>query len=167
LTSDGLPAFISTDTTKRAELASQVKKDNYILGKTTHGIGYYHIETKLAHEILFKRVFRRIQNLEADIACGKCCFQGYTSDMKRKEKELVAMKEADAVLRERMRAAKPAGRQATDATNQSYYGANGLWLYPVGFYDCVGGACGGHVACNVGGGCGGSACGAACGGGKI
>lgn len=171
LTSDGKPAFIATGTTKKLQLRSQLKRTNYVLGRTNNGIGYYHIETKDANEILYIRVMRRTRALESDIACARACCQGDSALTKQKETQLTQMHEAKKVLSERCKATKPVGRtrDAASATTDSspYYDSGGVWLYPIGLYDCAGGACGGAIVCSGGGGCGGSACGAACGGGKI
>jgi hypothetical protein len=158
--SDGAQAFIATNTSRKDELKTKEHRDAYVLGRTANGIGYYHMETRDAHEILHQRVVRRIKRLETDIACAQCCFLG---NKPMKEKELAQMTEVRDVLAARKKASKPSGNpRNTSSGDDTYYGADGLWLYPFIMYDCAGGACGGGVA---GTGCGGSACGAgACGG---
>jgi hypothetical protein len=52
---------------------------NYILGKTPNGVGYFHLETRDAQEILYARVRHRIQTMKWDIACQKAGCHGITT----------------------------------------------------------------------------------------
>eukprot|EP00547_Thalassionema_nitzschioides_P007452 CAMPEP_0194200814 /NCGR_PEP_ID=MMETSP0156-20130528/1268_1 /TAXON_ID=33649 /ORGANISM="Thalassionema nitzschioides, Strain L26-B" /LENGTH=548 /DNA_ID=CAMNT_0038925867 /DNA_START=152 /DNA_END=1798 /DNA_ORIENTATION=+ len=180
--SSGEPAFIPTNTTLRHQLRSLEYRENYVLGKTTNGIGYWHCETKDFHNILYLRVKRRIQLLESDIACSRACC-GATSEIVRKETELTGMHEVQKVIMKRMLASKPSGviegipqkirdnnNQGSNTGSHAYYDNHtGVWMYPPYLYDNCGGACGGNVVCtgygDGGGGCGGSACGGGHGGG--
>jgi hypothetical protein len=160
-TSEGLPAFIPTNTRMKSELMTRERKDDYVLGKTANGTGYFHLETKDAQEILFRRVDRQISALESEIACDQCCCE-LANNVKTKEDKLNKMKDVRSVLAGRMSAARPHGEVRTSSSrnvDDPYYGNGGVWLYPAFVYDSAGGACGGTVVCNGAGGCGGSACG--------
>jgi hypothetical protein len=160
-TSEGLPAFIATNTRMKSELMTKERKDDYVLGKTANGTGYFHLETKDAQEILFRRVDRQMRALESEIACDQCCCE-LAKNIKSKEDKLDKMKEVRSVLAARMTAARPSGEVRNPPgrnIDDTYYGNGGVWLYPAFVYDSAGGACGGTVVCNGAGGCGGSACG--------
>lgn len=149
LTSEGLQAFVPTNTTTRVQLKSMDKKENYVLGKTNNGTGYFHLETVDAHEIMLKRVQRQIQKLESDIACGHaCCFYS-ASKMTSKEQELRNLMELKGVIQARVNSPKPNGRPSSDATTTNrdtdYYDGTGVWLYPPFIWDGCGGACGGKL----------------------
>ena len=76
LTSEDLQAFIATNTKLMSELKTKEHIDNYVLGKTANGTGCFHLETKDVQEIRYKRVCRRINHLESEIACDQCCCAG-------------------------------------------------------------------------------------------
>jgi hypothetical protein len=165
-TSEGLPAFIATNTRSKSELKKKERMNHYVLGKTANGIGYFHLETKDAHQILHTRVCRRINQLESEIAFDQCCC---TAEYvwQPKEAQLAEMKEVRYVLSARLVSTRPFGelqaridsRRSSNMDNNRYYGGDGIWLYPAFMYNCAGGACGGGVVCSGAGACGGSACG--------
>lgn len=159
---------------------SNQQKDDYIFGKGILGIGYYHISTKQAYEILMTRVGRKISAREADlsfISCWTCICPGGGGCNNKKEEaqaELADLTEIQGVLQARYRADAPLGvvglpdevTKNKERVNR-YYDENGLWLFPVGFYG-AGGGCGAEISnLGWGGGCGGGgACGSGgCGGG--
>ena len=174
-TSTGEVAFLPTNTQRKRDLAGLPKKDNYVLGKTSHGVGFYHLETKEAHVIMIKRMTSQTRKMESDLACDRCLSCGGSgAAFEARERKLEESREALAVMVDRLEASKPSGsrgrRNKNNNNNNSggdsaYYDSTGAWLYPAYVWDAGGGACGGDVACS-GGGCGGSACGGGgCGGG--
>jgi hypothetical protein len=158
LTSKGLPAFIPTNTRKKFELTNRERRDDYVLGRTSNGIGYFHLETLDAQAILYTRVSQRINKLKSEIAWEMgCCGSNNKSKIARLNQELNEMLKVQSILLERKNARAPWGptqntRSEGDADSR-FIGADGVWLYPDVLYNCAGGACGGTVAC------GGSACG--------
>ena len=167
VTSDGSPAFIPTNTTNRGQLKRAAKENNYILGRADGKVGYFHMETKEAHEILTARIESRIQNLESDIAMSKCCC-GSPQTISRMEDQLKEFNDIYNVEKARLSADKPHGTVSSRRTDDSaYYAMGGYWLYPETLWLAGGGACGGGVACHDfgGGGCGGGGCGGGGGGG--
>jgi hypothetical protein len=129
-TSEGLPAFIPTNTRMKSELMTRERKDDYVLGKTANGTGYFHLETKDAQEILFRRVDRQISALESEIACDQCCCE-LANNVKTKEDKLNKMKDVRSVLAGRMSAARPHGEVRTSSSrnvDDPYYGNGGVWL---------------------------------------
>jgi Glycine-rich domain-containing protein-like len=162
LTSEGWPAFIPTNTRNKAQLKSQERRTNYVLGKTSNGTGYFHLETLDAQVILYSRVSMKIAKLKSEIAWEQGCCGNDPGRIARLEKELNEMLKVQSILSERKNASAPRGPTSTttseSATDTRYIGTDGVWLYPTVLYDCAGGACGGTVACS-GAACGGSACG--------
>ena len=162
--SDGMRAFIPTNTRYRLELASKPQREKYILGKAVRRVGYFHLETKEAQSIICKRLRGKIAHLQRDIAMTKCCC-GSSDSIAIKEARLRELNELWNIANARRNASKPSGAVGITSSNQNnarnYYD-DGFWLYPVILWDGCGGACGGVVACNAGGagGCGG-ACGSA------
>ena len=169
-TSTGERAFIPTGTQYRRDLKDLPKRENYVLGRTSGAVGYFHLETKQAHEIMVQRITRTTRRMESNLACDKCLRCGSSRGFERRERELEESREALEVMKDRLRASKPSGsrgRRNDSSTSDggAYYDSTGTWLYPDVVWDAAGGACGGDAACS-GGGCGGSACGGGgCGGG--
>ena len=190
-TSDGKAAFIPSDTKYRRELRELGRMDDYVLGKpeypATSKAGYYHFETREAHQILRSRVKGRVQRTKQYIAeLQGCCGGGTPSLIAHHEKTLQQLEEMLLILDERVKSKGPSSKltrdlaKSTEAdekpTDRSFYGENGVWLYPPILWTGTGGACGGAVACSgaqyadggaacAGGGCGGGGCGGGgCGG---
>ena len=165
-TSDGQRSFIPTNTKYRRELKELERKEDYILGKPSANgqAGYYHIETKDAHEIIRARVQACIKRTKGGIAQLECCC-GSKTDIARKEKKLRDQEAVLAVVEERLRSKGPSSKitknKDRDTGGHQYYDTSGAWLYPPVFWGGAGGACGGAVVCS-GGAC---TAGAACGGG--
>ena len=162
LTSKGLPAFIPTNTRNRAQLQNKERRTNYVLGRTSNGTGYFHLETLDAQSILYNRVSKRISKLKSEIAWEQGCCGNDPRRIAKLENELNEMLRVQSILYKRKNARAPWGPTETtrseSATDTRFIGVDGVWLYPNVLYDCAGGACGGTVACS-GGACGGSACG--------
>jgi hypothetical protein len=159
LASDGSQAFIPVNETSPIKLRRQDYKSNYILGKSSNGVGYFHMETRDAQEILYARVSRKIQKLEWDIAFRHTCCCGSFRSTAAMERELSEMKKVQKILLERLHALQPWEPLETKRLEQSnYVTSDGTWLYPPYLYTVAGGACGGVVLCSAGVG-GGSACG--------
>jgi Glycine-rich domain-containing protein-like len=162
LTSDGSQAFIPTRESSRFKLRNKSYKANYILGKTSNGVGYFHLETRDAQEILYTRARHKIESMESDIACRRACCRGNARSTKKLERDLLAMRKVETLLLERLNAPQPWGtsntKRSEHSEQSSYVAADGAWLYPPFLYYTAGGACGGDVIWS-GGACGGSACG--------
>jgi Glycine-rich domain-containing protein-like len=149
--SDGSPAFILTSEQTRHGIKKLQCLDMYVLGRIGSKTGYYHIETREAHTILLIRVNAHISTLRTDIAMAKCCC-GSSAKISKFEGKLATLMEAKALLHERVHAAAPSGTTKTRHVAESAtYSRDGTWMYPVAFYDCAGGACGGAVVSSGGG----------------
>ena len=187
-TSDGSPAFVSPSkgvVTNRAMLKDEPYKENYILGRHSNNTGFYHIETREAHEIMLSRISSKCHRLESDIALQKCCcFKNRHQIIASKEVELEATKVVFSELTKRATADKPNSTGESNTIRGAYVDSNGAWLYPSILWASCGGACGGAIVCSTavggaaacglggdgggggGGGCGGGGCGGGgCGGG--
>jgi hypothetical protein len=149
--SDGSLAFVLTSGQTRYAIKDLENMEKYVLGRIESKIGYYHIETREAHTILLMRVIAHIRLGEADVAMAKSCC-GPSAQISKYEKKLVPLNEARALLQERLSATAPRGATKTiQVAESAVYSRNGAWLYPVAFYECAGGACGGAVATGAGG----------------
>jgi hypothetical protein len=153
-------------------------KQDYIFGKKADKVGYFHITTKEAYEILAMRIKLRILQKKSDITMASCC--GLCTAPKNMEDELEKLETAESVAKARAGAARPTGKVGLPAkyrnnqqvSNTHYHDTTGIWYFPTEYYDC-GGGCGGGANvyigtqgdCGAGGcgasGCGGAACGAA------
>ncbi|KAI2495980.1 Glycine-rich domain-containing protein-like [Fragilaria crotonensis] len=157
-TSDGKPAFLAEAAALKNQLKSRPRKEGYVLGKTTYGTGYYHMETKQAHEILLKRAEKNVRVLESEIAMAMGCCPRSPEWLQEQEVRLNVMREARDVLARRVGASRPVGNVVGRSPNSSSrYEHDGVWLYPPFLFASAGGACGGTVACGPSA-CGGSAC---------
>ena len=111
-TSDNSPAFISAcakQNPQRKDLKDLAKRDNYILMRGSEGVGYYHLETKEAAKEIATRCRRNIANIESDIACERCCC-GSSTNIKRKEEELRAVRRIQLIMDARWKASRPSSR---------------------------------------------------------
>ena len=174
-TSNGSPAFIAptVKTGCREHLRGEHCKKYYVLGKVNNLVGYYHLETKEAHKIMFSRLLFRISMLKSDIAMEEsCCGSNGTAVLRKKQAKLQRYMDVHIEISARYRAACPRGVVGCDPN--TYTDSKGLWLYPPILWDSCGGACGGAAACSEdnggvsacgggggggGGGCGGGGCG--------
>lgn len=150
-TSAGKPAFIPTNTTKRSQLATLPRRDDYVLGKQPNGIGYWHSETREFHNILYKRLSLQSNKLETDIACSTCCGGASHPLIITKQENLDKMLDTRDMLADRLGASKPNAKLKTrnrrsDGTDTNYDANTALWYYPATMYETCGGACGGGVA---------------------
>jgi hypothetical protein len=68
-TRHGIPGFVRADVR-----SSNPKKPDYIFGRGSRGIGYYHVTTKQSYEILSKRITAQKQKVEARICQIDCCW---------------------------------------------------------------------------------------------
>ncbi len=185
-TSDGSRAFIPV----KRNLISTPKRENYVLGRTAaHGVGYYHLETREAHDILATRMTVHCRRLEHTIAMEQSCC-GNPNSAVFYEKKLSQAQALREEMKARCKSKRPTGyiasnTRGTTTTARSgfnqqstpLYTDTGVWLYPPIIWDSCGGICGGVVYCNAsscgggGGGSGAGCCGegggggAACGGG--
>jgi Glycine-rich domain-containing protein-like len=142
---DGSMAFIPTHLQTRNGVKVLKYKENYVLGRIHSRTGYYHIETKEAHYILLQRVKDQIRDAESSLAC-RCCVSRRSDPLR--DKELEALWDTADELKERLRASSPHGgmkKVRRQLDERSFYGPEGVWLYPE-IYKSAGGACGGTVA---------------------
>ena len=157
-TSDGRPAFIRVIASRKSELSRCAKKHKYVLGKTSYGTGYFHLETKEAHQLLLMRADRKIRELESEIARAQGCCPREPAWIQAQEAKLRALNQARSVIARRMAAARPGGNVVERSSDSNLYNTpDGAWLYPPALFDSAGGACGGAVTCGPSA-CGGSAC---------
>ncbi|KAL3906220.1 MAG: hypothetical protein SGILL_009358, partial [Bacillariaceae sp.] len=177
-TADGVQGFVARNARSTQKgVNANPQKPAYIFGNGECGVGYYHVTTRSAYQILEKRIQVRMKKIEDDIAVAQCCQCGNSNYENRyiirKERELNELTEYHAIVKARARADVPVGKIGIPANlvaaagpNQApntganrnnrrddyYYTDTGIWLFPPVFYDS-GGGCGtiGHHA----GGCGG------------
>ena len=158
-TSFGLPAFIpaAAKATTRGE-NNNPQKDQYIFGKTTatslvhrNELGYYHISTKEAYEILSSRVKSNIGKKEIDYAVVSCITCGIGG--KRLQKEIQDLKDIHGIVKARASAPSPQGivglrpeDQQDKSKRNNHYSDTGVWYFP-DCYCAAGGGCGGGFAC--------------------
>ena len=166
-TSDGSPAFMYPSkgyVTHQKKLQKEVYKKNYILGKHKKRTGYFHIETREAHEIMLLRIISKLERLESDIAMEQsCCGDNDSKYIACKGAEIKATKGVYIEISKRAKAAKPKAMGASDNSSSAFVNSSGAWLYPTSVWTSCGGACGGSVVCSADVG-GASACGGSGGG---
>ncbi|KAI2500285.1 glycine-rich protein [Fragilaria crotonensis] len=169
--SDGQPAFIPVTVSPLIGWDRFPRKEDYVLGETKYGNGYYHLETQEAHQLLRTRVETHIRQFEYQIAMAQGCCPRQSKRLQALEDEMQVFIDARNFLSSRVAAAHPGvGR---NIPSPFFWEVDGAMLYsPVLFY-CAGGACGGILTCEIppraaghgGGGCGGGGCGGGgCGG---
>ena len=177
---DGLPAFQKAADKSRAHgVIANTKKNNYVFGMKGDSIGYYHVTTKEAYEILTERVKIMTKKQESKIAMAescKCLFGQRHID--KEEKKLEEMKDVELIAKERAKTRGPGDKVnlpsrllkdkkhfsrdgSTWYFHHSYWAAGGGCGYFDGGYGNSGGGGGGCAAGACGGGDGGGACGAA------
>ncbi|CAJ1959374.1 unnamed protein product [Cylindrotheca closterium] len=183
---DGSPGFVaSAPKSKTRGVNANPFKQDYIFGRKADKVGYFHITTKEAYEILAMRMKLRILQKKSDIAMATCC--GLCNVPKTMEDDLDKLETTEAVVKARAGAARPTGKiglppkyKNNRNVSNTHYSDTGIWYFPGEYYDC-GGGCGGdsniHISgggdgnCGAGcgaSGCGGAACGAAaCGGTRL
>ncbi len=146
-TSDGSPAFVAPSNTQKV-FKQLEHMENYVLGKFNGTVGYYHVETVEAYQIILYRLQRRIRRLESDIAMEKCCCGQKKG--KQTEQELNDVNEVYCEIYNRSKATQPSGLYIGSDSSPAYYESKtGIWLYPLVMWDACGGACGGAVACSA------------------
>ena len=143
--SDGSPAFIKSPHQNRYNSKSLKYKTNYVFGAYGSLMGYFHIETREANQILELRVNQQLNRIEEKVAFEKGCCGSLQSIhvLKRKRDEMLQCKE---LLSERLAAAIPTG--ATSITHIGSTCVNtgeNMWIYPTVLFTSAGGACGGMV----------------------
>ena len=177
---DGLPAFEKAQdkSTTRGVIAN-TQKANYVFGKKGDDIGYFHITTKEAYEVLAERVKIMRRKKEGDIAfaqCCKCCVG--KAVIEKMEKELEEMKDIQTIATERAKTKGPGDKNVRLPKrllkDKRHFSDDGyIWYFPNSYY-VAGGGCGyfthGGAGCGGGGdgdcgACGGGDGGGACGAG--
>ena len=152
-TSDGSPALVSPSRgviTHRVVLKDEPYKENYILGMHNQRTGFYHIETKEAHEIMLSRTSSKHHRLESDIAMQKCCcYKNKHKIIASKEAKLKSTKDVFIELTICVTAHKPNATGESGTFRSVYVNSNGAWLYPPSLWLSSDGACGGEVVCSA------------------
>mmetsp|Transcript_27381 Transcript_27381/g.57644 ORF Transcript_27381/g.57644 Transcript_27381/m.57644 type:complete len:289 (-) Transcript_27381:1194-2060(-) len=169
---DGSPPFIMHYSKSKIRGVNRNGfRNNYIFGKGPSGIGYYHISTKEAYQVLLNRIDKRLATLRGNLSCAKVCCFWCPPCVTSLEEQIAKQEEVREVVYSRSKADVPLGIPAvageeTRAANTRYYGADGVWLFLGDFYACGGGCGAGDAGGGCGaGGCGAGACGGGCGGG--
>ncbi len=181
---DGLPAFQKAqDKSTTRGVITNTQKENYVFGKKGDDVGYFHITTKEAYEVLAERVKIMARKKETDIAFAQSCKCLYGDvGIKEREKQLEELNDVKLIATER---AKTRGLGDKNVKvpkrllhNKKHFADDGyIWYFPHSYYT-AGGGCGYFThGGGFGGGCGGGdgdcgACGGgdgggACGGGKL
>jgi hypothetical protein len=172
---DGSSAFIAAQprSTTRGVNANP-RRIGYVFGTGALGVGYYHMETKDASELMHKRLLVAQEKKRSEVAilacCQACCFC-FASFFEEKKKKSEDVNDMVAVAKARSEAQIPLGAVGMSANNPMYkdfYGNDGRWQYPQYYAEAA--ACGGgrQTSGGIYAGCGAcvASCGAgACGGG--
>ncbi len=152
ITLDGKLAFVPSDENVNP------RKDDYVFGKNSQGIGYYHISTREGYKLLMERTQANIRYLKSSLAVDQACTRCWTCGMKARsvygedvEELLEAFLEAQQVIEARAQASKPTGVVGIPSPCcqdtvifRRYYLPNSQWLVPQICYD-AGGGCGGRI----------------------
>ena len=132
--SDGSPAFIPLDGQQysKAEIKALPHRDKYILCKIEKNMGYCHIETKEAQEILLERMKDNLQDLEMarNIEICSCGLSSRNRATSAREE----YKHANLIFDKLHKQLSVTGA------------SSGNTIPPETLFACAGGACGGIVA---------------------
>jgi hypothetical protein len=167
----GQAGFFSANAKTRGANANPYM-DNYIFGRSSKGIGYYHHTTKEAYVILEKRIANRVAEAEMNVCCSKCCVamftcgMGHPKSIQDQEAALEELRQVGEIVSARVWADAPVGAvgfsapQANMDRNQrrvhdTFYSDAGRWYFPPSCYT-AGGGCGASGGDGGGGGCGGA-----------
>ena len=169
------PAFIkaqkkSTDAGHNAN----PKRSDYVFGRMGNNVGYFHITTKEAYQVLENRVMVKERRKENYIAMVQCCTLGLRNN-KELEADLQKLKDVRLICKERAKASGPdgdvSGLPARLRNSKEHFAPDGAWVVSEAYYT-AGGGCGymagsgGGGAVSTGGGTDAGGCGAGgCGGG--
>lgn len=148
----GEEAFIaSTVPSSTTRVNPNPFKKDYIYGQHgKRGLGYYHITTREAYEILEKRIAQQEQNIAAELASVNCCGKSVKGTPKgdRLQEKLNKYQEALEIIKARAKAYVPVGKAGVKASRQNdarafqtHYSYTGLWYFPDFYYE-AGGGCG-------------------------
>lgn len=134
-------------------------RKDYIWGAGPQGIGYYHITTQTAYQLLNQKLRAKIRRIEGQIAQDKCCSSLWSCGARsqssyglQKEQELSQISAVHQIVAARARASKPFGivgipvsskDSNVEKTLEEYYSKTGEWLIPDSLYNSVG-DCGGY-----------------------
>ena len=125
------------------------RRPNYVLGKSDNQkVGYHHLETREAHEILKRRVMSRVVEMEGDVAFEESCCIPMTSPTATAnlQRRLSTYRFVARIVRERQRAPRPHSPIESTKDQSEFCSKDGQWLYPDILWEAAGGACGGTVA---------------------
>ena len=108
-------------------------------------VGYHHISTREAYQILYQQVNRHVDECEADIArtMSNCCLSRKQDLVESKETKLALLKEIRQLVSERSKAKSPVGNLGLQGKvsvgNEQYYSNDGAWFSPAGMFEAGGG----------------------------
>lgn len=175
-TPDGKFGFVpAADKSTSYGVNANPQKNKYVFGKKGAKIGYFHVTTQEAYQILEQRIQIKAMQLEHNLEGVQCCCPGFLCKSYKNELEakISETKEIQSVVAARAKANGHGGTLQLDdklKKNRTHFSADGGWYFPSSYY-AAGGGCGYYPAGFDHGGSGGGgddagACGAgACGGG--
>jgi Glycine-rich domain-containing protein-like len=131
--SDGRPAFTPTYQQSKYGIRPLKQRDHYVLGRIAAKTGYYHIETREAHQILYYRMMKRLRELKRYRVLALCTFGLFSKQMIAEYQSM---------------------KLNCEATRQMISNAtcDGNLIDTPTILACAGGSCGGKVAISHGGG---------------
>jgi hypothetical protein len=146
---DGKPGFVPANakSTSRGVNANPMITD-YIFGNSPVGLGYYHVTTREAYQILKTRVSQQVHILENELACSQCCTLGFKpkciTDIEAQVDELqtvrdVVIARADADVPVGDVGVVPVGLHSDARRRNQYYSDTGMWYFPQPMYTAGGG----------------------------
>jgi len=146
---DGKPAFVAAGTSQG--IKAHPFKSSYVFGRKDRdgNLGYYHVTTKEAYDILAMRVSDKIWGARCKIDCATCCSLGLCAMgtwMKQMKKDLEDLQDLEAILKARAAEDVPTGNLhlpshvASNPTLRSkHITSDGKWLFPTFYYASAGG----------------------------
>jgi hypothetical protein len=154
---DGRPAFVAPkDKSMTRGVTNNPNRANFIFGRGSKGIGYYHTSTRDAYSILLQRIDTRVEQQEQAMASRICCVSTFTCGLGnttsdpfvvRQAAQLKDLNEVRGMVEARSRADFPIGvvgiteeeQQNNKPRTDHYYANGGIWLFPDTFVDAGGG----------------------------
>ena len=169
--STGSAGFVAANAKTRGANANPSKND-YIFGRGSKGIGYYHHTTQEAYVILEKRIANRVAEAKMTVNCHECfvamftCGMGHPQSIEDEKVALEELRQIGEIVSERAKADVPVGAVGISAQEakmdknkkrvyDTFYSGAGHWYFPSSCYT-AGGGCGASGGDGGGGGCGGA-----------
>jgi len=167
---DGHQAFLEPKPkSNQRGINANPQKDKYIFGRKGSQVGYFHITTKEAYEVLEQRTKAHAAVRESGLAISKCCTLGlcFKKHVKSLEDELEKIKDVQLIAEKRAKArGLDANVQLPERLkkNRDHFSSDGGWYFPA-YYYTAGGGCGYYAASGMAGFGSGDCDAGACGGG--